>query len=252
MSFQAMAWAVKQTVGDDQAKHLLLTLANFANDEGKAWPSITRLSKDTEMSRRTIFRKLDFLGERGFLDREQKVTPAGTYSVYTLKGWCQADTSGVTETPTSVTLTRGGGVRLTPKPIEEEPIKEPITCKTITPREALMRVLSEEMADALIEHRKGMKASLTSAAAKALAKQFEKHADPDACVSMMLERGWRGFNIDWMHQDGKKDRTNARTDRNANWLTALNGEPERPDFIDGDYEVVGADARLRVVAGRHD
>ena len=130
MSFQAMAWAVKQTVGDDQAKHLLLTLANFANDEAKAWPSITRLARDTEMARRTIFRKLDVLVEKGLISREQKVTPAGTYSVYTLTGWCHADTTSVTETPTSVTLTPGGGVTLTPKPISGEPIKEPTTLRT--------------------------------------------------------------------------------------------------------------------------
>lgn len=251
MSFQAMAWAVKQTVGDDQAKHLLLTLANFANDEGKAWPSITRLSKDTEMSRRTIFRKLDVLVEKGLIHREPKETPAGTYSVYTLKGWCQADTSSVTEALGGVTLTRGGGVRLTPKPIEEEPIKEPVTGKNITPREALVRVLSEEMADALIEHRKGMKASLTTTAAKLLAKQFEKHTDPDACVSMMLERGWKGFDISWMTPGAKQGRTDARADRNNQWLDALAGREQQADFIDGDYEVVGVPDGQRMASGRN-
>lgn len=198
MSFQAMAWAVKQTVGDDQAKHLLLTLANFANDEGKCWPSITRLSKDTEMSRRTIFRKLDVLAEKGLLDREQKVTPAGTYSVYTLRGWCQADTTSVTETPGGVTLTRGGGVTLTPKPIEEEPIKEPTNNRVRSVRSILEEHLRPDIAAAVIEHRKVLKKPLTALAAERLVKNLIMYRDPNEAAATMVERGWQGFNPEWM------------------------------------------------------
>jgi DNA-binding transcriptional MocR family regulator len=122
VSFQAMAWAVKQTVGDVSAKWLLVTLANYADEHGKCWPSLNRLASDTELSRATILRKLEYLYEKRLVSREQKPTKAGTYNEYTL---CQADTPSIT-----VTLPRYQGdtppsITVTPNPIRE-PIKEPV------------------------------------------------------------------------------------------------------------------------------
>jgi hypothetical protein len=54
-----------QLHGDSTAKLLLLTLANYANHENQAWPSIQRLSGDIEKSERTVqlaLRKLEQLG----------------------------------------------------------------------------------------------------------------------------------------------------------------------------------------------
>jgi len=48
-----------------------------------------------------------------------------------------------------------------------------------------------------------------------------------------------------------KAKANARTDKRDEWLTALEGEPARADFIDGDFEVVGTAERPRLAARRH-
>ena len=122
MSFQAMAWAVNQRTGDALGRCLLLTLANYADEHGKCWPSLNRLAEDCEMHRATVIRKLEALTERGLISREQKVTPAGTYNVYTLL--LTATPSRTERLPQSHTATPL--VAQSDPILSDEPIKEPI------------------------------------------------------------------------------------------------------------------------------
>lgn len=65
-------------------------------------------------------------------------------------------------------------------------------------------VLSDEMARAVIAHRRALKKPLTMAAAKALAKQFALTPDPNAAAETMLAHGWQGFKAEWARQDEPK------------------------------------------------
>jgi len=198
MSFQAMAWAVEQKTGDAIARSLLLTLANYADEHGKCWPSLNRLSDDCEMHRATVIRKLEQLSQRGLITREQKTTPAGTYNVYTLS--LTATPSRTERLPQSHTATTL--VAQSDPILSIEPIKEP----KATPRSVLSEVLKPETVDALIEHRAAKKAKLTTAAAKILVKQFAAYGDPEKAVEEMLARGWTGFKSEWVPQAKPPDR----------------------------------------------
>jgi hypothetical protein len=123
VSFQAMAWAVKQKTGDALGRCLLLTLANYADEHGKCWPSLSRLADDCEMHRATVIRKLEALRDLGLVAREQKETPAGTYNVYTLS--LTATPSRTEQLPQSHTATPL--VAQSDPILSLEPIKEPIT-----------------------------------------------------------------------------------------------------------------------------
>ena len=72
MSFQAMTWAVKQKAGNATAKCLLLAIANYADEEGRCWPSQSQLAKDCECSERTIGRIISDMEKRGILKRERR------------------------------------------------------------------------------------------------------------------------------------------------------------------------------------
>lgn len=76
-------------------------------------------------------------------------------------------------------------------PINEKDKKE-------TPRSILEAVLSPEIADGVIQHRMAMRKKLTPLAAKRLASKFAKWADPDEAAATMVERGWQGFEPEWM------------------------------------------------------
>ena len=63
MSIELVAKAKKTRLhGDSTAKLLLIVLADYANDEGMAWPSVKTMAEETEKSERSIqllLRKLE-------------------------------------------------------------------------------------------------------------------------------------------------------------------------------------------------
>jgi DNA-binding IclR family transcriptional regulator len=71
MSFQAMAWAVKQTA-PTKAKFLLIMLANYADDRGHCWPSIKTLCVDTGIPRSTLKLYLDRLVKLGLIEKAKR------------------------------------------------------------------------------------------------------------------------------------------------------------------------------------
>lgn len=64
-----MAWAIEQQdIREASARHVLLCLANYADNNGKAaFPSAATLEADTGLSERTIRRKLDELEALGLI-----------------------------------------------------------------------------------------------------------------------------------------------------------------------------------------
>lgn len=67
VSVKCISWVYDQTVGDHIAKALLAKIADNANDQGVAWPSIRTLAAQTEIPERTIKRKLAFLIDAGWM-----------------------------------------------------------------------------------------------------------------------------------------------------------------------------------------
>ena len=86
MSFQAMAWALKQPAKTNE-KFLLIVIANYADERGHAWPSVERLSVDTGMARATIQRALRKLEKSGFISCHKRVRgQLQTSNLYVLRG----------------------------------------------------------------------------------------------------------------------------------------------------------------------
>lgn len=69
MSFQAQNWANHQKTGHISGRAILMTLANYADEQGCCYPSQSRLAEDCECSERTIRQWLDKLEELGFISR---------------------------------------------------------------------------------------------------------------------------------------------------------------------------------------
>lgn len=82
MSFRHMAWAMETKIGDPLAKLLLVALADRADkDTGQCWPSLARLCEDTEMSMATVTRRLHYLEEHRFIQREQRDQKSTLYTL---------------------------------------------------------------------------------------------------------------------------------------------------------------------------
>jgi len=87
MSVIAMSLAIQTKTSDPLAKLLLLLLADRHNgDTGACFPSIARLTEDSDMSRRTVITKLGKLEDEGFIISHVRRRPNGsrTSNSYTL------------------------------------------------------------------------------------------------------------------------------------------------------------------------
>lgn len=71
MSFQAMAWATKIKLPTYE-KFVLIMLSNYADEDGKCWPSIETLCNETGLSRPTVKRVLNKLAERGIIKKVRR------------------------------------------------------------------------------------------------------------------------------------------------------------------------------------
>ena len=69
--FHHMADAMRADIDDPLSKWLLVTLCDYANDEGICWPSTFTLAHKTGMRRATVARKLNFLESAGYIRRQE-------------------------------------------------------------------------------------------------------------------------------------------------------------------------------------
>lgn len=72
MSIQAVAWAIDQKTGSSAGKVVLICLANYADEDGKCWPSQATIAAETELSERSVREWLQKLEEAGFVSREPR------------------------------------------------------------------------------------------------------------------------------------------------------------------------------------
>lgn len=85
MSFQAMAKAVEIKLPFHE-KFVLIMLANYADENGKCWPSIETLCKDTSLSRSAVHKALSKLIKRGIVQRTKRFKKnIQTTSIYAIR-----------------------------------------------------------------------------------------------------------------------------------------------------------------------
>lgn len=77
MSVEAIKWAWAQSRGlRSTEKFLLVYLADRYNEEqGFAWPSLARMSKDTSISKTSLKKALKRLEELGYIRRQHRYKP---------------------------------------------------------------------------------------------------------------------------------------------------------------------------------
>ena len=199
MSFQAMAWAVKQKVGNATGKAILLMLANYADERGECFPSQEKLAEECECSIATVARWVKHFEDSGVLSRQKQYGEGGYRRADRLKLLTDLPVTKLpsTELPNSAS-------KLTRHSDGAEPIKEPINPSSLrsegkrTPRSELLAVLDADRADAVIEHRQRIRKPLTAHAAKLLAGKFARCPNPNEAADAMIANGWQGFEPEWM------------------------------------------------------
>lgn len=81
MSITALNWAMTTPTGDPGAQLVLIILADYANENGEAWPSIETITKRSCQHRATVIRKLDVLKALGLIVQVDRGHRSNTYRV---------------------------------------------------------------------------------------------------------------------------------------------------------------------------
>lgn len=95
-----------------------------------------------------------------------------------------------------------------------------------TARQELELVLTPLMAAEVIKHRDKIKKPMTALAARKLTSQFAKCRDPNAAAETMIEKGWRGFEPEWIAASAGPVSATYETPRDRERRVARESRPE--------------------------
>lgn len=190
MSVKIMAAVWEREDLDASERLVMLALADHADDDGRCYPSIARLHKRTSMTDRGVQKVIARLVEKGFVSIIQNGGRSGA-NLYIVSPTPEPRSPLNDVHPRTTFTTPPNVVPKTPEPRSPKPSRTIIEPSVI--RATLCEVMSEDVADGFIAHRKARRSKLTEHAASLIAKKLRGHPDADAVVLRSIENGWTGI-----------------------------------------------------------
>ena len=223
MSIKIMSIIWEHGPSAQSDRFVLLALADYANDEGEAWPSIAGICRKTCMSERgvqTVIRRLEAAGwvtiqtgagrkncNQYTIKTPQQVHPLPDKNPAGDAPAGDAPPQMDAETPQMTAKNPAGDA---PEPSENH--QEPSSTKSARTqvRETLEHEASPEAVASFIAYRSKTKAkALTVTAAKRLAASLRAIIDGGGCADDALglaeERGWQTVKPDWYFRETRND-----------------------------------------------
>ena len=226
MSIGALNWAFDCELPNAGMKLTLLALANYANEDGTAYPSQKALAVKTSMTDRSVRTQLAALENLGLITRDARKRANGffTSDFFQLNIGATPKNSA----PKKAESTSGKINQRKNFPTEKNDInqrkdfpnpaenisyqKEPPLNSTITKgnhhkAQAMLAALnvSETVAADFIELRKTKKAAITQTALDGIEREASKAGlSLEDVLRTCCERGWIGFKADWVLGDAAK------------------------------------------------
>ncbi|MFB6328926.1 helix-turn-helix domain-containing protein [Acinetobacter variabilis] len=226
MSLDATRWAWTAPVESCPQRTVLLSLADRAGEDHKAWPSIKRLEVDTKCDRKTIMKVLERLQEINLI-RFTEETRGNGVKVYQLVGVrgreddltstkkgtstkIGTSTKNGTSTSTKIgtaTSTKNGTQNL---PIESTNESTNIYKEKFNFANALVsQGADQKLISEYMEVRKAKKAVNSETAFKSLISEQQKSG---LTLNQVLEHcvvnSWKGFKAEWMKNQNQPAQQN--------------------------------------------
>lgn len=215
-----MAWALEQQlVTDAPARHVLLCLANYADNIGRgAFPAAQTLSEDTGLSERTIRTKLDVLESQGLIKRGNQALAATyidrvdrrpvCYDLCLERGASLApryQSRGASDDTNGVQLTTERGAGAAPNTSvnrQKEIQKNTRTDGAVPDDHPLWANVNPQVRDDFKRLRKKHRAEITLTALKGIAKEAQKAGwTMEQTLEYVVTKGWRSFDASWLNRE---------------------------------------------------
>lgn len=247
MSFQAIAWAVRQKLPCTQ-KIVLVMLADRHNgDTGRCDPSHDRLASDCGLTRRSVMDQLAKLDKAGFIRTHHRIVgQLKTSNQYTLvlAFGTPADVKefhiDVKQVPVVVNDVHQGS-----EPVAHKPVKEPVknlNTNTSANAPVIVKVdssiakpqeVSQEVWGDFLSLRKEKRAKLTNTALAGIKREADKAGwTLENALTETCARGWTGFKAEWVAD--KTISAAANTNKHAGAAAAIWGDdttPPRKNYV---------------------
>lgn len=258
-----MAWEAKAETASQRL--MLLAIAKYADQDGKAFPSVESLCADTCLNKKTAFKVLKELREAGVIAVHKRPTNNG--NCYSIVGTCSENGTtdiGTTENGTTKNGTTGctkNGTSVVPKTVHEEYQEEnneesiathvadaspsvpefgltaeEVSEKPKTKKKRRTEIdfygLSENLIDDWRISRG--KAKITQTVVDGFKREAEKAGiDLDEAVRVSIERGWRGFKAEWLKNTESKSAADDSLDKYRISRTHRPADVPEEDFLKG-------------------
>lgn len=191
----------------DSEKLVLLALADWANDEGRCWPSINGLARKCSKGARTVQNSIRTLEAKGHLTQHaQDRGRQCHYTVHPIVRISSDPRSNCTPAedapPQRTTRTPAAAA---PKPLRTTNSSE---AKASSQYAAPDGVPDETWADFLKSPKRrkaGMSKTAYSGIVNNLTKLAEHGYPPGAMVALAVERGWATIKLEWVEGDGRRN-----------------------------------------------
>ncbi|RWO38886.1 MAG: helix-turn-helix domain-containing protein [Mesorhizobium sp.] len=95
----------------------------------------------------------------------------------------------------------------------ERPLSTEVDDRRTTPTDELAKVLDQQRAAAVIDHRKRIRKPLTAYAAKLLASKLALVDEPNHAADVMIANGWQGFEPEWLNERTSRRGGSVRPNR---------------------------------------
>lgn len=221
MSLSATRWAWQTSNLDPPAKLVLLALADRANNQGKAWPSMTTIQKNTGLDQRTVRKAIMRLQQRKLIiDTGERTGKTARVVVYQMpfqkepgNGGKNAHINGGKNAPIRTEkseenhMTRpvetkeaakseiGNRYKFVPRTIRIINIHNARAREEVDP--SLPEWLPQDSWDDWIEHRKTIGHPVSDSAQRAVIRMIDRLRqdghDPGEMIDHSIIHGWRGI-----------------------------------------------------------
>ena len=219
MSVKIMAAVYDSDLSDVYDVAVMLALANHADDEGRCYPSVRRISELARCSERKAQNVIKGLQDRGYLRIDQQAGPRGVNVFYVIPtpAHCAPphDVHPAQRAPHPRTACTPPPHTVHPTPAQRAPepsINHQETSEKRQTRDvhdALEAFAGSEAVASFIAFRRKMKKPLTLTGAKRLAKTLDEirklGGDPDDALALAEERGWQSIKADWYFKETGND-----------------------------------------------